>query len=241
MNNTMLNKERHKLVMTQILKDIYADMAIASLLGFKGGTAAYLFYDLPRFSVDLDFDLLDASEENKKLVFEKVRKILMGYGEIKDEQMKFATIFFALSYGSGEPQIKIEINTRKTGAGYETKSYLGIPMLVAMKEAMLAGKLIALTARKEFAARDLFDGYFFLKNMWDFDRNVFRAYGVENSAEYLEKCIALIERVPDNNLLKGLGELIDEKQKAFVKEKLKREIIFLLRAALEREKKIIQI
>lgn len=27
------------------------------ILGFKGGTAAYIFYDLNRFSTDLDFDL----------------------------------------------------------------------------------------------------------------------------------------------------------------------------------------
>lgn len=50
----MLNKEKHQLVMAQILKDIYSDIALASLLGFKGGTAANIFYGSPRFSVDLD-------------------------------------------------------------------------------------------------------------------------------------------------------------------------------------------
>lgn len=34
----MLNKEKHQLIMGQILKDIYTDISIASLLGFKGGT-----------------------------------------------------------------------------------------------------------------------------------------------------------------------------------------------------------
>ena len=51
--------------MGQILKDIYTDISIGPLLGFKGGTCAYFFYNLPRFSVDLDFDLLEVSEENK--------------------------------------------------------------------------------------------------------------------------------------------------------------------------------
>ena len=50
--------------MGRILKDIYTDVSIAPLLGFKGGTCAYLFYGLPRFSVDLDFDLLEVNEEN---------------------------------------------------------------------------------------------------------------------------------------------------------------------------------
>jgi predicted nucleotidyltransferase component of viral defense system len=64
------------------LRDVYADASIASLLGFKGGTCAYFFYDLPRFSVDLDFDLLTSDESNQKLVFETVRKILEQHGQI---------------------------------------------------------------------------------------------------------------------------------------------------------------
>lgn len=226
----MLNKEKHQLIMAQILKDVYSDITLASLLGFKGGTAAYLFYDLPRFSVDLDFDLLDDSEENRNLVFEKIKTIILKYGEIKDEQQKFATIFFSLSYEAGEHQIKVEINNRKTGAIYEMKSYFGIPILVSKKNSMFSTKLVALINRKEFVARDLFDIYFFLKNNWDTDENVFKAYGITSEKEYIKKCVSFIGGVPDNTLLKDLGELIDEKQKAFVRTKIKSETIFLLKA-----------
>lgn len=55
----MLDAAHHKTILIRILKDIYTDTTIGPFLGFKGGTAAYLFYDLNRFSVDLDFDLLD--------------------------------------------------------------------------------------------------------------------------------------------------------------------------------------
>ena len=65
----MLNREKHQLIMGQILKDIYTDVTISPLLGFKGGTCAYFFYNLPRFSVDLDFDLLVVNEENQKIFF----------------------------------------------------------------------------------------------------------------------------------------------------------------------------
>ena len=64
----------HKNILIHILKDIYTNTEIGPILGFKGGTAAYLFYDLSRFSVDLDFDLLDAEKED--LVFEKIKNIL---------------------------------------------------------------------------------------------------------------------------------------------------------------------
>ena len=52
-----LDRSKHRIVMTQLLLDFYKDSMISPLLGFKGGTAAMMFYDLPRFSVDLDFFL----------------------------------------------------------------------------------------------------------------------------------------------------------------------------------------
>jgi len=69
-----LEYSKHKTILLQILKDIYSDVSIASCLGFKGDTAAMFFYDLPRKSVDLDFDLLDETRESD--VFEKINKIL---------------------------------------------------------------------------------------------------------------------------------------------------------------------
>ena len=93
----MLNREKHQLIMGQILKDIYTDLTIAPLLGLKGGTCAYFFYNLPRFSVDLDFDLLAPSEKNQKMVFEKVISILKKYGVIKDSHVKHFTVLAHLS------------------------------------------------------------------------------------------------------------------------------------------------
>ena len=70
----MLDRNIHKTVLLQILKDIYTDTSLGPILGFKGGTAANFFYDLGRFSVDLDFDLL--KEDKEAFVFEKIEKIL---------------------------------------------------------------------------------------------------------------------------------------------------------------------
>jgi len=58
-----LNVSAHKNILLQILVDIYSDKTVGPFLGFKGGIAAYLFYGLDRFSVDLDFDLLDETKE----------------------------------------------------------------------------------------------------------------------------------------------------------------------------------
>jgi len=42
----MTDFSKHKTILFQILKDIYSDSAIAPFLGFKGGTAALMFYGL---------------------------------------------------------------------------------------------------------------------------------------------------------------------------------------------------
>lgn len=228
----MLNKEKHQLIMGQILKDIYTDVSISSLLGFKGGTCAYLFYSLPRFSVDLDFDLLN--REKEALVFEKIISILSKYGKIKDKHIKRFTIFVLLSYGVNTHNIKIEINSRKLIENiqdyYEIKEYLGISMLTAKKDYLFASKLAALTSRNEIAMRDIYDIHYFAKNNWSINNQIIKLRTLKNTKEYLVDCIKFIEKVKDNQVMQGLGELVSsEKEKDWIRGHLKTDTIFLLK------------
>ena len=230
----MLNKEKHHLIMGQVLKDIYADVSISPLLGLKGGTCSYFFYNLPRFSVDLDFDLLEVTEKNQKIVFEKVAAILSKYGEIKDKYIKRFTVFALLYYGDEDHNIKIEINVRKLAENmkdlYEMKEYLGISMLAAKKDYLFGGKLAALTLRTETAMRDIFDIHYFAKNHWDINTEVVKNLTGKSVKEYLPDCIAFINKIKDSQMLQGLGELIDnEKQKDWVRNHLKADAIFMLK------------
>ncbi len=230
----MLNQEKHQLIMGQVLKDIYTDVSISPLLGFKGDTCTYFFYNLPRFSVDLDFDLLEVTEENQKMVFEKIVAILSKYGTIKDQYIKRFTVFALLSYGDEDHNVKVEINVRKLAENmkdlYEMKEYLGISMMVAKKDYLFAGKLAALTLRTETAMRDIFDIQYFAKNHWDINAEVIKNFTGKTVKEYLPDCVAFIEKVKDSQMLQGLGELIDnEKQKDWVRNHLKADAIFMLK------------
>lgn len=230
----MLNRGKHQLIMGQILKDIYTDVSISPLLGFKGGTCAYFFYSLPRFSVDLDFDLLVVSDENQKLVFEKIVAILSKYGQIKDQYIKRFTVFALLSYGGDDHNIKIEINTRKLVENiqdhYEMKEYLGISMFVAKKDYLFASKLSALTLRNETAMRDIYDIHYFTKNNWGINAEVIKERTEKTTKEYLTDCITFIEKVKDSQIMQGLGELIEsEKEKVWVRNHLKADTIFMLK------------
>jgi len=230
----MLNREKHQLIMGQILKDIYTDVSISPLLGLKGGTCAYFFYGLPRFSVDLDFDLLLINEKNQKLVLEKIVAILSKYGQIKDQYIKRFTVFALLSYGDDDHNIKVEINIRKLAENiqdhYEMKEHLGISMFVAKKDYLFASKLLALTLRNEIAMRDIYDIYYFAKNNWDINAEVIKERTGKTTREYLADCLAFIEKVKDNQIMQGLGELIDsEEEKAWIRNHLKADTIFMLK------------
>ncbi len=230
----MLNKQKHQFIMGQILKDIYSDVSLGPILGFKGGTCAYFLYNLPRLSVDLDFDLLLVSEANKKLVFDKIIKILEKYGQVKNQYIKRYTVFALLSYGNDDHNIKIEINVRKLALNiknnYQIKDYLGISMLVAKKDYLFAGKLLALTLRNEIAMRDVYDIYFFAKNNWDINEDLIKERTGKTIKEYLKDCISFIENIKQNQTLQCLGEIIDnEKEKAWIKNHLKNDTVFILK------------
>ncbi len=233
LKKNMFNKENHHTYLIKILKDIYDDPSLRNILGFKGGTAAVLFYDLPRISVDLDFDLLD--ETKKNLVMDKIKKIIDPVGEIIEFIEKRHTLFTLLSYKKGERMIKIEISKRPVKSVYEVKNYLGIHILVMKKEDMIAGKMSAFLTRKKFAARDLFDLWFFLKEEWSINENILKEKAQLSLKKAIKISIEKTKGIKSEQLLNGLGDFLDEKQKYWVKNKLKEELIFLLNLYLKQK------
>jgi predicted nucleotidyltransferase component of viral defense system len=226
----MVNIEMHRGNLLDILRAIYSDTLLRVGLGFKGGTAAVIFYGLPRFSVDLDFDLLD--QDKKEEVFQRVKKILPRFGKLMHAQEKHYTLFFLLSYKQGERGLKIDISKRPLRSQYLVKNYLGVSMLVMKEEDMVTFKLSALLTRKKFATRDLFDLWFFLKNQWQIDEKILKENTSLTLSQALKKAQTQVKKVKATELLAGLGELLDNKQKSWVKEKLQDELIFYLRLYL---------
>jgi len=230
-----LDTVKHKNILIKILKDIYTDNTIGPLLGFKGGTAAYLFYDLPRFSTDLDFDLLN--EEKTDYIFERIKKIISGYGKIKKADKKRFNLFFLISYEETANNIKVEINRRNFGSRYEIRTYLGISMKVMTKEDMVTHKLVAMYERKGETNRDIFDSWFFLNNEWSTNKEIIKKRTDLSYDKFLQKCIGIIEKKSNTGILAGIGELLDEKQKNWAKSNLKKDLLFLLKMRLENKKK----
>ena len=144
-----------------------------------------------------------------------------------------------LSYGEEARNIKIEISLLEFPNEYEIKQYLGVPILVMKKEYMAANKLVALTERAGMANRDIFDICFFLKAGWSIKDEIVQLRTGMKLKEYIPKCIEFIEAVDRKYILHGMGEILDGKLKAWVKNHLVTDVLFYLRYYLDQiDKKV---
>ena len=178
------------------------------------------------FSVDLDFNLIDATKED--VVYEKVRRILLKYGTIFDEAKKFYGPIIVLDYGVGERKLKVEISNRIFDNRYEVKNMLGINIKVMVSADMFAHKLCALLDRSSLTNRDIFDIHFFLNQRTPINQNLVETRMGLTLPDYLQQCIELLQKHSDKGMLDGLGELMNEETKKFVRYKLRTETISLM-------------
>jgi len=213
-----MNKQKHKLYMAQILTMIYKDKELCNLLGFKGGTAMMFFHGLPRFSTDLDFNLLDESKSD--YVYEKVRNILVKFGTIDDEAKKCFGPVMVLDYGKGERMLKVEISTRLFDNHYEMITLAGTDIRVLTIPDMFAHKLCAMGER--LSPRDVFDVWFFLqKKHASINEQIVQFRTEKSVSEYAGWCAKRVRETSPKLLMQGLGEVIDDTQtRSFIKTKL---------------------
>lgn len=184
------------------------------------------FHNLPRFSVDLDFNLINADYEDQ--VYDAVRTILLKYGKIHDEAKKFYGPILVLDYGAGDRKLKVEISKRDFGDKYIIANLLGLNIKLMAKENMFAHKLCAMLDRNEITNRDIFDCWFYMENRTPINRKVVEQRMGKSLEAYLQDCIDRLNSMSDRGMLNGLGELMDEDMKKFVKTKLRKETIQLL-------------
>ena len=222
-----LDKQKHNNILLNILLDISRDSLLSKKLLFKWWTLLYFLYGLDRFSTDLDFDLINIW--NKELVLEKIWNILKKYWEVKDLRIKRYTIFGMLSYWDIDHNIKIEVSLRWVSWEYSYKNFLWIKLNTMNIEDIFSNKLVALINRSQLANRDIYDIHFLLKKQILANKAIIIQKTGENLSDYIIKLIDFLQKLPKNyNILNWLWEVLDSKKKAFCKNKLIDETIFLL-------------
>lgn len=196
-------------------------------LWFKWWTLCLFLHSLNRFSTDLDFDVLWDVEAGKDTMMSEIRDLILKYGKltIKDEHNKKFTYFFLLNYGEDQKNIKFEVSKRKIALDtYSAVNFFWTNILAMTKDAIFANKLLAISSR--YKNRDLFDIYFFFKEGFPINEKIIEAKSGKSIQDFL---LYLKETIPnkysEKTVLAEIGDLIDEKQKYFMKYKIIWEVI----------------
>lgn len=225
----MLNQDKHRQIMYNILKDIF-ESPFSRNIAFKWWTASYFLYGLDRFSTDLDFDIISDIQTGENFD-NNIIQILQKYGTLKRGKKML------LSYGDEHINIKIDISRNIWRSNhYEIVSFFGTDMYVQSKNTIFANKLVALTDRKNLANRDIYDVYFFFKNGFQVNEELIFERTGKTVKQYLVYMKQYLLKLPKNyKILEWLGEVLDEKQKYFVKTKLIPELISIIDMKLQFE------
>ena len=176
-----------------------------------------MFHNLTRFSTDLDFNLLDASKTD--YVYNELHNILLKFGTIDDEAMKFYGPLLVLNYGKGERMLKVEVSNREYPNHYEIRSLLGTDIRVMTLADMFAHKLCALGER--ITPRDIYDVWFFLQNRTEINAEIVKIRTGMSVSDYALQCAEKVRSYSSRVLMQGLGEvLLDNQSKNFAREQL---------------------
>ena len=226
----------HKLWMYRILTAVADTPQLSTVLRFKGGTCAAMRNLIDRFSVDLDFDLVDT--EKQAAVRTGLEKIFSSLDLAIKESSKNAPQYF-VQYPTktrGRSIIKIETSFPVPQSNeYEPVRLPEISRIVHCQTigTLVANKLVALTDRykkhKSIAGRDVFDIHAFLSQSLPINKKVVeertgKDFGVYITAlkKFIESHIS--QRVIDEDLNVLLPAEVFQK----VRKTLKAETLFLL-------------
>lgn len=211
-----MDKNKHLFYMRKLLREFYSDELLASELRFKGGTAAMLFEGLPRFSTDLDFNLVHRSKQEE--VFNRIREIALRNGKIADCADKRFGPIVVLDYGAGDRNLKIEVSNRMFDSHYVMRDFASGIIPVMVQADMLSHKLCALQARK--APRDIFDVWYFMSKGWPVNDNIIKERSMMDIHTFLGECLNVVDGFSSKSIMSEIGELLDGSMKDFVREKL---------------------
>lgn len=197
-----------------ILNSIYKHN-LGRLMLFTGGTALRFFYNMPRFSEDLDFDTPGLDFQRFKEILKDIERGLRGEGfsssEISFERRNnlfIAELYFQdlmrlyeISDKRGlDLMIKIEVYRPTWGLQAEpgVLSLYGynFSSILLGKGNLLSEKLLCLFSRKR--GRDIYDTLFMLKKQFPFDESVLAANRIEGSPK--ELILEYLTKLPEKEL-----------------------------------------
>ena len=227
----------HKAWLYRLLLAIQDDLFLAKFLRFKGGTCCSMLGILDRFSVDLDFDLIDLEDLAK--VRRKLEKIFSDLGlEIKDKSNVAPQYFLKYdNLKSKRSILKIDISFPAPQSNkYEAIYFSELDRVINCQsiDTMFANKLVALMDRyqknESIAGRDLFDIHSFFLQGLSINVEVIKERRGQNKEQFFISLASFINEMVTQKIIdEDLNSLVPTLQFKKIRKNLKREVLIFLR------------
>ena len=186
-----------------------------SHIAFKGGTALKLFYGLPRYSEDMDYDCLPGVHTQKLMdiiiSLSKKRK-----WEITDQAVKYYTLLLELRFVGPERnfRLKVEISTREKKLETAILSLRGVPVLTLEPSFLMTEKLFTFIDRQ--AGRDIFDAWFILNNAFPLNESMLeRTFG--DYTNFYRAILTVLEKTDSKKILRDTGKLLGQNHRNWIR------------------------
>ena len=177
-----------------------------SHIAFKGGTALKLFYDLPRYSEDIDYDSLRNIFPQELMNILKTMTTKKRW-EITDDAVKHNTVLMELRFAGPERnfRVKIEISTREKELKTTVLLLRGVPVQTLEPTLLMTEKLMTFIDRQ--AGRDIFDAWFILNNAYALDEEIIlKTFGDE--VNFYSEILNVIGKLEPKKILRDTGKLL---------------------------------
>lgn len=231
------NDAVHLAWMYRIISAIADDSLLSSLLRFKGGTCAAMREVIERFSVDLDFDLIDSKKSDAVSVHFEI--IFKKFGlEIKNKSKRAPQYFLRYPKIAENSRNTIKIDVAFPAAKnniYEPVRFTEIDRILHCYTipTMFAHKLIAMIARWERtgnpASRDLFDIHTFFIKGYEYDKEIIRELRGVDAMVFLQELHDFVRKeVTQQHIDQDLNTLLLPQEFQRVRKFLKQETLMFL-------------
>ncbi|MCF8142344.1 MAG: nucleotidyl transferase AbiEii/AbiGii toxin family protein [Deltaproteobacteria bacterium] len=179
-----------------------------SQIAFKGGTALKLFYDLPRYSEDIDYDVLPGGLPDGLIGIIKSLCTKKRW-EVTDNALKYHTILVELRFRGPDRNfhIKIEISTREKELKTAILPLRGVPIVTLEPSFLMTEKLLTYLDRQ--AGRDIFDTWFILNGAYPLDEAMI-ARAFENRSAFFQALLNTVKTADPKKILRDTGKLLNQ-------------------------------
>ncbi|MDZ7700119.1 MAG: nucleotidyl transferase AbiEii/AbiGii toxin family protein [Deltaproteobacteria bacterium] len=178
------------------------------------GHSAQAFFDLPRYSENIDYDALPGASAEWLIAIIEGLCTKKGW-EITDSALKYHTLLVELRFKGPDRNfhVKIEISTREKELKTTILPLRGVPVVILEPSFLMTEKLLTFLDRR--AGRDIFDAWFILNGAYPLDETMI-ARAFRNRSAFFQTLLNTVRKTDPKKILRDTGKLLNQDHRNWI-------------------------